>query len=54
MRFCWNVLRNLGVIGIAMTLGNKFSFKLDLYYMGHMHANTKNENVGTLIPKVPC
>ena len=32
------------MIGIAMTfLGNKFSFKLDLYFMRYMHANTKNK-----------
>ena len=47
MRFCCNVLRNLGVIGIAMTfLENKFSSKLDLYFMKYMHANIRNENVG--------
>ena len=44
MRFCCIVLRNLRVIGIAMTfLGKKFSFKLDLYFMRYMHINTKNE-----------
>ena len=44
MRFCCNVLKNLGMIGIAMTfLGYKFSFKLDVYFMRYMHANTKIE-----------
>ena len=43
MRFCCNVLRNSKVIGIAMTfMKNKFSFKLNLYFMKHMHTNTKN------------
>ena len=41
MRFCCNVLKNLGIIGIAMTLGNKFSFKLNLYFMRYIHTNTK-------------
>ena len=32
------------MISIAMTfLGNKSLFKLDLYFMRYMHANTKNE-----------
>ena len=41
MRFCCNVLRNSRVIGIAMTLKNKLSFKLDLYFMKFMHPNIK-------------
>ena len=45
MRFCCNVLRNLGVIGIAMIfVGNKLSFKLNLYFMRYMHANTTNKS----------
>ena len=44
MRFYFNVLRNFRVIGIALNLlGNKFSFKLDLYFMRCMHVITKNE-----------
>ena len=32
------------MIDIAMSvLGNKFSFKSNLYFMRYMHANTKNE-----------
>ena len=31
-------------MGIAMTiLGNKFSFKSNLYFMRYMHVNTKNK-----------
>ena len=43
MGFYLNVLSNLGVIGIAMTLRNKFLFKLDLFFMRCMHTNTKNK-----------
>ena len=44
MRFCCNVSENLEVISITMIfLKNKYSFKLDLYFMGYMHANTKNK-----------
>ena len=45
MRFSYNVLKNAQVIGkFAMTfLGSKFSFKLDLYFIRYMHANTKNK-----------
>ena len=52
VRFCCNVLRNSQVIDIAMTfLGNKFRFKLDLYFMRYIYiyiyiyiyTNTKNK-----------
>ena len=49
MRFCYDNLRNLGVIGIAMTLRNIFSFKLNLYFIRYMHVNTKNK---TQAPKI--
>ena len=44
MRFCCNILRNLRVIGIAMTFSkNNFSFELDLYFTRYMHVNIKNK-----------
>ena len=44
MRFCCNVLKDFIVIGIAMNfLGNKFSFKLIIYFMKGTNANIKNK-----------
>ena len=44
MRFCCNVLKNSGIIDIAMTiLKNKLSFKLNQYLMRYMHVNTNNK-----------
>ena len=44
MRFCCNDLENSRMIGVVVKfLKNKFSFKLDLYFVRYMHANIKNK-----------